>query len=233
MRCRSPIVLLLAAFALIFPGCGQSAVATGSGAGATPGGSGSSTSGSAGGGAGGTASAGGTTTVGGSAGGGGTAGTGTSAPTGTCSTGSCPADCEPAACVCPFQGPLAGYAEHDGLRAIDAGSFVLADTGTWETAAAHFDGLGLPVVSLDALDLNRTGTAPAGTLKSALQSMVSYSGGFAWEPGDQTVTYWVPQGISPGVTAGGKAMVAVSWHYDEAHVADDPNPPMVGKDKGI
>lgn len=143
----------------------------------------------------------------------------------------CGADLYDAACQCPEHGPIAGYAEHDGLRAIDASHFVLVDTGTWSTAAAHFDGLGLPYVALDALSLNRTGTAPAGALKTALQGMVSYSGGFEWEGGDQSVSYWIPQGLTGG-SVGASSLVAVSWHYDEAHVADDPSPPAAGNDKG-
>ncbi len=156
----------------------------------------------------------------------------TTTSTDTCGGEPCPMDCEPATCVCPYHGPIAGYAEHDGLRAIDPTNFVLADTGTWASAAASFDALGLPEVALDALPLNRTGTAPTGALKTTLQGMVSYSGGFEWEPGDQSVTYWVPQGLSPGVTAGGKKMVAASWHYEQLNIADDPNPPVVGTDKG-
>lgn len=247
MRLAPRIAALLAAsLASTSLACGDSPAETGSG--------GTGTSSSTGTGAGGTSSGGGTTASGGTGGmdsggtggvgsggtggassggaGGGTS-TGTSTSTDPCGGEPCPVDCEPATCVCPFQGPVAGYAEHDGLHAIEAASFVLADAGTWASAAAHFDALGLPAVALDALSLNRTGTAPTGALKTALQGMVSYSGGFEWEAGDQNVTYWVPQGLSPGATAGGKKLVAVSWHYDEAHLADDPNPPVVGDDKGI
>ena len=209
-------------------GTGASGGAGGAATGGTTAGGATATGGATGGGATGGGATGGDTT-GGSGGTGGATGTTTS----TSSTTMDPPDCEPATCVCPFHGPIAGYAEHDGLTAIDAASFVIADTDTWAAAAAHFDGLGLPVVTLDALPLNRTGTAPAGALKTALQGMVSYKGGFEWEPGDQSVTYWVPQGLSPGVTAGGKKMVVASWHYDETHIADDPNPPLVGNDKGI
>jgi len=203
--------------------------ATSTGGTSTTGGAGGSgaTGGTATGGSGAT---GGTSTGGSTAGSGGGTTTSTSDP---CGGQPCPMDCPPATCVCPFQGPIAGYAEHDGLKSIDATNFVLADTGTWQSAAAHFDALGLPVVTLDALPLNRTGTAPTGALKTALQGMVSYNGGFEWEPGDQSVTYWVPQGITPGSTPGGKKMIAASWHYDETHIADDPNPPVSGNDKGI
>ncbi|MFO0589371.1 MAG: hypothetical protein U0441_17670 [Polyangiaceae bacterium] len=236
-------LLPLTATLMLLPACGGSGTSSSSGGGGAS--STTTTTGAAGSGAGGgaaggtstggsTSSAGGTSTGGTSTGGsatGGAGGTTTTTTDTTSSTG--PLDCDPAACVCPYHGPIAGYAEHDGLRAIEATNFVLHDTGTWDTASAHFDALGLPKVSLDALPLNRTGTAPAGALKTTLQGMVSYHGGFNWESGDQSVTYWVPQGITPGVTAGGKKMVAASWHYDETHIADDPNPPQVGGDKGI
>ena len=239
-RLRTGILLLTATLVLL-PACGGSGVTSSSGGSGTTtastgtGAGGGSTGGSPTGGSAGSvggSTTGGSTTGGGTTGGasGGTTTTTTTSDT-TSSTG--PLDCDPAACVCPYHGPVAGYAEHDGLRAIDATNFVLHDTGTWDSAAAHFDSFGLPKVSLDALPLNRTGTAPTGALKTALQGMVSYHGGFNWEAGDQSVTYWVPQGITPGVTAGGKKMIAASWHYDEAHIADDPNPPQVGGDKGI
>jgi hypothetical protein len=208
-------VLLAAALAIATSGCGDSIGATAGGGTATTSDTATTSS---------TATTSDTDT---------TSDTETATSTEPCDGVPCPVDCEPASCVCPFQGPVAGYAEHDGLHAIDASSFVLADTGTWASAAAHFDALGLPFVSLDALPLNRTGTAPTGALKTKLESMVSYSACFEWEPGDQAVTYWVPQGLSPGVTAGGKPMIAASWHYDEVHLADDPNPPVVGNDKGI
>lgn len=134
-------------------------------------------------------------------------------------------------CVCPFQEPIAGYGEHDGLRAIDASHFDLVDTGTWNTYAAAIDALGLPFVALDALNLNRTGTKPDATLAADLATVVGYQGAFEWESGDQTVSYWIPQGLTGG-KAGARDYVIVSWHYDETNIADDPNPAPSG-DKGV
>jgi hypothetical protein len=144
----------------------------------------------------------------------------------------CPADAFSATCECPENGPVAGYVEHAGLRAIDGSGFVLVDTGKWESSEAFFDGLGLPKVALDALPLDRMATSPAGALATALQAMVSYTNGFEWEAEDQAVPYWVPQGITAG-KAGGTSLVAVSWHYDEDLVAQDPSPPASGSDKGV
>jgi hypothetical protein len=138
---------------------------------------------------------------------------------------SCPADVFDSACACPQNGPISGYSEFDGLRAIDAGKFVLRDTNTWTSYAAAIDGLGLTRVSLEQLPLNRTAT------RLSTQSYVGYGNGFAWASGDQTVAYWVPQGLAGG-TAGAKKLVAVGWHYDETNNSTDDAPPADGTDKG-
>lgn len=135
------------------------------------------------------------------------------------------------ACVCPSKTLIAGYAEHDGLRAIDPAHFDLVDTGTWDTYAAAIDALGLPIVALDALNLNRTGTKPDAALAADLATVVGYQGGFEWEAGDQNVSYWIPQGLTGG-KAGARDYVIVSWHYDAVNGAADPNPSASG-DKGV
>lgn len=144
----------------------------------------------------------------------------------------CPKDAWDGACACPYHGPIAGYAEHDGLRAIPNSHFALSDTQTWPAYTAILDGLGVAYLSPDALDLNRTGTKPDAALASDLGSVVGYMGAFEWESGDQNVSYWIPQGLAGG-SAGAKDFVVVSWHYDSANIADDPNPPVSGSDKGV
>lgn len=144
----------------------------------------------------------------------------------------CPDDAYDDACVCPENGPIDGYVEHAGPVAVDTSGFVLVDTGKWESNASHFDGLGLPKVALDALPLDRMATSPTGALATALEGMIAYSGGFEWESEDAAVTYWIPQGVT-AVKAGGSNLVAVSWHYDEDLVAQDPSPPVDGDDKGV
>lgn len=163
----------------------------------------------------------------GGAGTGGMAGAGTGGMAGA-GGGTCIGD---PTCVCPFQKTIAGYSEHDGLRAIDPAHFDLVDTGTWTTYQAAVDALGLPFVALEALSLNRTGTKPDTALAADLATVVGYQGGFEWEAGDQNVSYWIPQGLTGGA-AGARNYVIVSWHYDETNIADDPNPPASG-DKGI
>ena len=134
------------------------------------------------------------------------------------------------ACTCPLKGPIAGYAEHDGLRAITPDHFALVDTDDWSSNAALIDALDLPVVAPEALPLNRTGKKPGAALAADLATIPGYQGAFTWEAGDASVTYWVPQGLT-GATAGAREYVVVSWHYDELHLADDPSPPPSG-DKG-
>lgn len=135
------------------------------------------------------------------------------------------------ACVCPDKGPIAGYAEHDGLRPIDPSNFALVDTNTWASSMAIIDGLGLPFIALDAITLNRTATKPDAALAADLATVIGYQGAFEWESGDQNVSYWIPQGLS-GAKVGARDYVMVSWHYDEANIGDDPNPSASG-DKGV
>ncbi|MCC6337962.1 MAG: hypothetical protein IT380_28700 [Myxococcales bacterium] len=137
----------------------------------------------------------------------------------------CPADVFSSTCACPERGPLAGYGEHDGPRAIVASSFVLKDSGTWQAWGQAIDALGLPRVALDALPLNRAAT------RMASEPWPGFVAGFRWESGDLTVPYWIPQGLTGGV-AGARSYVAVSWHYDEAERAADPSPATDGLDKG-
>ena len=147
--------------------------------------------------------------------------------TGTSSA--CPADVFDLACACPYRGPIAGYAEHDGLRSIAAGSFSLRDTGTWSANAVAIDGWGLPRVDLATMSLNRTAT------RMAARPWVGFAGGFSWETGDLNVTYWVPQGLAGG-SAGARKYVAVGWHYEQANRADDANQAVDSNsthDKGI
>lgn len=137
----------------------------------------------------------------------------------------CPTDAYSATCMCPFHGPLANYAEHDGLRAISAGNFVLRDTNTWTSYAATFDALGLTRVGLDVLPLNRTATSMGS------KPWPGFGGGFYWDSGDLNVAYWIPQGLAGG-TAGARSYTAVAWHYEDTGSVD-PNPPADGTEKGV
>ncbi len=139
---------------------------------------------------------------------------------------SCPADGFNSTCACPSRGPISGYGEHDGLRAIAAGNFALRDTNTWAANTAALDALQLPKVGLDVLPLNRTAT------RMSSKPWPGFGGGFFWESGDLTVPYWIPQGLAGG-TAGSRSLIAVSWHYDETDNAADASPPVDGTDKGV
>lgn len=143
----------------------------------------------------------------------------------TGASASCPADAFDASCTCPERGPLAGFTENGGPRAITADRFVLKDSGTWAAWAQAIDALGLPTAPLATLPLNRQAT-PMPT-----KSWPGFGAGFQWASGDLTVPYWVPQGLTGG-SAGGRKYTVVGWHYDETLRDSDPSPAVDGADKG-
>lgn len=146
----------------------------------------------------------------------------------TGSSPTCPSDGLDSDCTCPKDGPISGYAEHDGLRKIDATRFMLRDTGTWDKYAALVDGLGLTAVPLGDLPLNRKMTAMGA------KGWIGFKKGWFWESGDRAVSYWIPQGLGGGTT-GGKTFRVVGWHYDEADNAADAHQAVdeSDRDKGV
>jgi hypothetical protein len=96
----------------------------------------------------------------------------------------------------------------------------MSDTGTWASRAALVADLTgkLPTHPLSFLlgDLNRTGTKV-----SSVPGLGAVKRGVKWESGDESVAYWVPQGITgsgDGVAGklGGKDVVLSSWYYKQA-----------------
>ncbi|GEM_PF-1073103 len=146
--------------------------------------------------------------------------------TGTSKT--CPADVFDKTCACPKDGPIAGYGEHSGLRAIGADKFVLKDTGTWAAYEGIIDGLGLSKVLPENLKLNHTMTA------MSKQSWTGFKKGWQWASGDLDVVYWIPQGLGGG-TSGGKTFRVIGWHYDERKASEDSNraADQSDSDKGV
>ena len=67
---------------------------------------------------------------------------------------------------------------------------------------------------------NRTG-------RTATVAVTGLSRGFGWNPGDDDVTYWYPQGVSgsgdayPEGTVAGREVALVTWYYK----TDDPGAP--------
>lgn len=110
-----------------------------------------------------------------------------------------------------------------GLKGTDRCAFPIQDDGAWaanDALIAEIAG-GTQIKTLGDIllaDLNRTATA----ISSAdLPGNVSeFRSGFEWESGDETVPYWIPQGITqsgdghPSGTVAGRKVVLVSWYYD-------------------
>ncbi|MEV0976164.1 hypothetical protein [Streptomyces sp. NPDC049915] len=108
---------------------------------------------------------------------------------------------------------------------IDASQFGL----TYRTGNSHgayadlVAGLATKLPTVDATaviaDTNRSATR----LTSAPGTVQAFAAGFTWESGDQTVDYWIPQGVTTSADAyadglypsnGSKRVVAVSWYFE-------------------
>ncbi|MFC5667134.1 hypothetical protein ACFP3U_29735 [Kitasatospora misakiensis] len=82
-------------------------------------------------------------------------------------------------------------------------------------------------VNRDAVHL---GSAPSG--------VGAFQEGFGWNPGDQGVAEWVPQGVTTSADAlgsgvwGGKRVVLVSWYFD-TDPDNNPNTPNLPVNKGV
>ncbi len=143
-----------------------------------------------------------------------------------------PDPCEGQAPECPAQ---SGVNEGSGLAPIDRCAFPMQDTGTWGDSAEIVNRLAetLGTVSVaDVLgDLNRVGEpiAPAD-LPGDTPGVET---AFAWQSGDESVAYWIPQGITgsgDGVDGGrvdGRRVLLVSWYHD---AEEDPGS---GAQKGV
>lgn len=130
-----------------------------------------------------------------------------------------PDPCEGQAPECPAQ---TGVDEGSGLAAVDRCAFPMQDTGTWGDSGELVDRLAeqLGTVSVaDVLgDLNRVGEPIAP--EDLPGDVPGVSSAFAWQSGDESVRYWIPQGITgsgDGVDGGridGRRVLLVSWYYD-------------------
>lgn len=122
---------------------------------------------------------------------------------------------------CPMNVPqTAGL----GLKGTDRCAFPIQDDGAWAandaliaqilTAGATQRTLGDILLT----DLNRTATAI--TAAELPGNVSEFRKGFEWEAGDESVPYWIPQGITTsgdGTASGtvaGRKVVLVSWYYD-------------------
>ncbi|MFO0617418.1 MAG: hypothetical protein U0414_32780 [Polyangiaceae bacterium] len=141
------------------------------------------------------------------------------------SSGAGGAPTDPCAAVmpnCPQNVPMSAGL---GLKSTDRCAFPIHDDDTWASNTALIADLALknPIRTLGDIlltDLNRTATAV--TSADLPGSVTEFRSGFEWEAGDESVAYWIPQGItqsgdgsSSGTVAGHK-VVLVSWYYDKS-----------------
>jgi len=144
-----------------------------------------------------------------------------------------PDPCQGQTAACPVA--PAGFSRGAGLHAIDRCAFPMTDRATWLDRGALIDALpaSLARVTLAevAADVNRT--AVKQTAAQVPGNPPGVARAFAWQSGDESVTYWIPQGItgsfegrSDGLVAG-KKLVLVSWYYEQA------NDPGSMVDKGV
>lgn len=104
----------------------------------------------------------------------------------------------------------------------------LKDANTWTSAKTYANGIGTGPVTLSTLvstDLNRVAPAITSTSRRPAVPSGSWKYGFEWESGDQSVQYWIPQGMSHG-SVGTTYVAMVSWYYKTDVASPDPNPPV-------
>jgi hypothetical protein len=127
------------------------------------------------------------------------------------------------AAACPAS-PVPGVSEGGGLVAADRCQSHLEDRGDRDTRAALIGGLEavLPTVSVADVVASANRTAISTTV-----AVAGFSRGFAWNAGDDDVTYWYPQGMtgsgdaSDDGTVGGHEVALATWYYK----TDDPGAP--------
>ena len=116
---------------------------------------------------------------------------------------------------------LPAAASAKGFETISGGPYKLQRHGIGAVAAKRITKMEkvYPHAAIGTVlrDVNRPTTSVAGS--PALAPMAGYvSGSFGWNPGDNGVSYWIPQGVtgsadaSPGGTVAGYNVDAVSWY---------------------
>ncbi len=136
-----------------------------------------------------------------------------------------PDPCDGKTATCPVA--PAGFARGDGLHALDHCAFPIKDRGQWTDRSTTIDALPASLVRVSladvATDLNRT--AVPMTAAQVPGNPPGVARAFAWQSGDESVTYWIPQGVTGSFDGhadglvGGKKLVLVSWYYEMANEA--------------
>ncbi len=102
----------------------------------------------------------------------------------------------------------------------------MTDRGTWADRGAIIDAF--PAASRVSIadittDMNRAATTVAAAQVPGNPPAVQRA--FTWQSGDNSVTYWIPQGITGSFdgttdgTVGGRKLVLVSWYYERDNEA--------------
>jgi hypothetical protein len=130
-------------------------------------------------------------------------------------------------------------AELKPLELMDAGTggecLRLQETA-WTSAYANPVGISAPAqpVPLSTIltnangELNRSGVLITSTSRMPEHPANTWKYGFEWDSGDQSVTYWAPQGMALSME-GSVSDAFVAWDYG----AGDPTPPANAGSKGV
>lgn len=133
-------------------------------------------------------------------------------------------------CVQPSSCPHLSISEGSGLHAVNRCSFSLSGNNRDPKRVALIQRLDqvLPVVAPAAVaaDGNRQATRLSA---ASVPEVTHFRTGFAWNSGDDGVTYWTPQGITGSADAnasglvGGKRIVLVSWYFNPTNAGTSYN----------
>lgn len=148
------------------------------------------------------------------------------APEGIDAAVDAPGDGEPDPCPAVAACPAApaDLTMGGGLRAIDRCAFPLAfDPAQKATFSARIDALPAKLARVTmadvATDLNRAATK----VTSVPGNPPGLKNAWMWQSGDESVTYWTPQGVTgsfdatPSGLVGGRKLALVSWYYTQAN----------------
>lgn len=141
----------------------------------------------------------------------------------------------------PFVGAagslLAPTAAH--AATIDAGQYSLTSRSynSHGEFAALAAGLAASLTKVDATTVIADTNRSADVLSSAPSTSEAFQAGFAWDPDDQEVAYWIPQGVTTSADAygnglypegGSNKVILVSWYFET-----DTDPDNAGDEQPI
>ena len=134
-----------------------------------------------------------------------------------------------------FELGLTPDSDEDQPMATYSSCMYLKDADTWDTLSSYADSIGTGPISLELIVSGGNRIAPVIT--SSRRPTVpsgSWKHGFEWQSGDQSVEYWVPQGMTQGELDDGTYVAFVAWYYTTDVSNTDPNPPVSPYDnKGV